>query len=86
MSGISRPLFLSPEEPIRLELTDGNPAFEVDGPVLRHLEPGAAIDVRLRRDAGLVVRFDAPAFQQRNRLKLSLLDLPLLPDELRELQ
>jgi NAD+ kinase len=86
MSGISRPIFLSPDEPIRLELRVGNPAFEVDGPVLRHLEPGDVIDVELRREAGLVVRFDAPAFQERNRLKLSLLDLPLLPDELRELR
>jgi NAD+ kinase len=85
-SGISRPLFLSPEEPIRLELIVGNPAFEIDGPVLRHLEPGDVIEVELRRDAGYVVRFDAPAFQQRNRLKLSLLDLPLLPQELRELR
>jgi NAD+ kinase len=85
MSGISRPLFLSPDEPIRLELNVGNPAFEVDGPVFRHLEPGDVIDVELRRAAGYVVRFDAPAFQQRNRLKLSLLDLPLLPQELREL-
>ena len=84
-SGISRPLFLSPEEPIRLELIVGNPALEIDGPVLRHLEPGDVIEVELRRDAGYVVRFDAPAFQQRTRLKLSLLDLPLLPQELREL-
>jgi NAD+ kinase len=86
MSGISRPVFLSPGEPVRLELTVGNPAFEVDGPVLRHLEPGDVIDVALRRDAGSVVRFDEAAFQQRNRLKLSLLDLPLLPEELRELR
>lgn len=86
MSGISRPVFLSPGEPVRLELIEGNPAFEVDGPVLRHLDPGDVIDVELRRDAGSVVRFDAPAFQQRNRLKLSLLDLPLLPEELRELR
>jgi NAD+ kinase len=85
MSGISRPLFLAPDESIRLELIEGSPAFEVDGPVQRHLEPGAVVDIVLRRDAGLVVRLDAPAFQQRNRLKLSLLDLPLLPEELREL-
>jgi NAD+ kinase len=85
-SGISRPLFLSPDEPIQLELIMGNPAFEVDGPVLRHLAPGDVIDVEMRCDAGSVVRFDAPAFQQRNRLKLSLLDLPLLPDELRDLR
>jgi NAD+ kinase len=85
-SGISRPLFLAPGEMVRLELMVGNPAFEVDGPVLRHLAPGDVIEVGLRRDAGSVVRFDARAFQQRNRLKLSLLDLPLLPDELRELR
>jgi NAD+ kinase len=83
-SGISRPLFLSPDEMVRLELIVGNPALEVDGPVLRHLAPGDVIEVTLRRDAGSVVRLDAPAFQQRNRLKLSLLDLPLLPDEMRE--
>jgi NAD+ kinase len=86
MSGISRPIFLSEDEPVRLELMVGNPAFEVDGPVHRHLEPGDVIDVELRRDAGSVVRLDAPAFQERNRLKLSLLDLPLLPEELRELR
>jgi NAD+ kinase len=85
-SGISRPIFLSPDEPVRLELIEGHPACEVDGRVLRHLGPGDVIDVELRRDAGSVVRFDAPAFQQRNRLKLSLLDLPLLPEELRELR
>jgi NAD+ kinase len=83
MNGISRPIFLSADEPVRLELIVGNPAFEVDGPVLRHLEPGDVIDVELRLDAGSVVRFDAPAFQQRNRLKLSLLDLPFLPEEMR---
>jgi NAD+ kinase len=86
MSGISRPIFLSEEEAVRLELIVGNPAFEVDGPVQRHLEPGDTIDVELRRDAGFVVRFDARAFQERNRLKLSLLDLPLLPEELRDLR
>jgi NAD+ kinase len=85
-SGISRPLFLAPDEMVRLELMVGHPAFEVDGPVVRHLAPGDVIEVTMRRDAGSVVRLDAPAFQQRNRLKLSLLDLPLLPEELRELR
>jgi NAD+ kinase len=85
MNGISRPLFLSPDESVRLELIEGNPAFEIDGPVLRHLGPGDVIEVTLRRDAGSVVRLDAAGFARRNRLKLSLLDLPLLPEELREL-
>jgi NAD+ kinase len=86
MAGISRPLFLCAQEELRLELRDtGRPALEVDGSVRDHLVPGDVIDVRWRNDAGLVVRLDPAAHQERQRLKLSLLDLPLLPDELREL-
>jgi NAD+ kinase len=86
-AGISRPLFLCPREELRLELLPdaGRPALEVDGAVRDRLGPGAVLDVRWRSDAGLVVRLDAAAHEQRQRLKLSLLDLPLLPDELREL-
>jgi NAD+ kinase len=86
-AGISRPLFLCPREELRLELLPdaGRPALEVDGTLRDRLGPGDAIDVRWRSDAGLVVRLDAEAHEQRQRLKLSLLDLPLLPDELREL-
>src|SRR5205085_212038 len=87
MSGISRPLLLGPAEELRVELLDaaGRPALEIDGDVRGHLGPGDTLDIRWRADAGFVVRFDAAAHQQRQRLKLSLLDLPLLPDELREL-
>ncbi|WCB94745.1 NAD kinase [Baekduia alba] len=87
MSGISRPLMLGPGEALRVELlaAAGRPALEVDGDVRGHLAPGDVVDVVFRPDAGFVVRFDAAAHQQRQRLKLSLLDLPLLPDELREL-
>jgi NAD+ kinase len=87
MSGISRPLFLGAAEGLRLELLEasGRPALEVDGEVVDHLAPGDVLEIRWRPDAGHVVRFDAEAHQQRQRLKLSLLDLPLLPDELREL-
>ena len=88
MSGISRPLFLCPAEQLRLELLEGSgrPALEIDGTVVDHLAPGDRLEVRWRAEAGLVVRLDAAAHQERQRLKLSLLDLPLLPDELRELQ
>jgi hypothetical protein len=34
---------------------------------------------------GQVVRLDSDRHQRRNQVKLSLLDLPFLPDELREL-
>ncbi|MFG3714455.1 NAD(+)/NADH kinase [Micromonospora sp. NPDC047730] len=87
MAGISRSLVLSPEERIRLELTpDSAPvAVEMDGLVIREAATEGAIDVSYRREAGLVVRLDPRRYQERNQLKLSLLDLPLLPDQLREL-
>jgi NAD+ kinase len=87
MAGISRSLVLSPEERIRLELTpDSAPvAVEMDGLVIREAATEGAIDVSYRREAGLVVRLDPHRYQERNQLKLSLLDLPLLPDQLREL-
>ncbi|HEY4094579.1 MAG TPA: NAD(+)/NADH kinase [Baekduia sp.] len=86
MAGISRPLFLAAAEELRLQLMDGggSPALEIDGAVREHLDPGEALEIRWRPDAGLVVRLDAAAHQERQRLKLSLLDLPLLPEELRE--
>ncbi|HWH94283.1 MAG TPA: NAD(+)/NADH kinase [Baekduia sp.] len=88
MSGISRPLVLAAAEELRLELLDrdGRPALEVDGAVREHLTAGDVLTIRWRADAGLVVRLDAAAHQERQRLKLSLLDLPLLPEELRELE
>jgi len=55
LSGISRPLFLAPDESVRLELIEGNPAFEVDGPVDRHLSAGEVIEVTLRRDGDRAV-------------------------------
>ncbi|MFC0509173.1 NAD(+)/NADH kinase [Micromonospora costi] len=87
MAGISRAVVLSPEEKIRLELTpDSGPvAVEVDGLVFREASTEGAVDISVRRDAGLVVRLDPRRYQERNQLKLSLMDLPLLPDQLREL-
>ena len=87
MSGISRPMVTSAEEPLRLTLLDGSgcPAIEADGTMLRRTEPGEAIDVRLVTGAGQVVRLDSDRYQRRNQVKLSLLDLPFLPEELREL-
>ena len=87
MSGISRPMVTSAEEPLRLTLLEGSgcPAIEADGTMLRRMEPGEVIDVRLALGAGQVVRLDQDLHQRRNQVKLSLLDLPFLPDELREL-
>jgi NAD+ kinase len=87
MAGISRPMVTAADEPIRLTLEEGSgcPAIEVDGTMLRRTEPGEALDVRLAVGCGQVVRLDTDRYQRRNQVKLSLLDLPFLPDELREL-
>ncbi|MFR9776421.1 NAD(+)/NADH kinase [Micromonospora sp. MS34] len=87
MAGISRSVVLSPDEAVHLELRpDSAPvAVEMDGLVIREAATEGAVHVRYVRDAGQVVRLDPRRHQERNQLKLSLLDLPLLPDQLREL-
>ncbi|MEV4489512.1 NAD(+)/NADH kinase [Micromonospora coxensis] len=87
MAGISRSVVLSPGETIHLELRpDSAPVtVEMDGLVIRDAATEGAVHVRYQRDAGLVVRLDPRRYQERNQLKLSLLDLPLLPEQLREL-
>ncbi|BCJ38016.1 NAD kinase [Actinocatenispora thailandica] len=87
MSGISRPLVLGAGERVEFSLLSdaGRPAIEADGLLLGDLEPGRTVRAELRRDAGLVVRLDVRRHRQRSQAKLSLLDLPLLPDQLREL-
>jgi NAD+ kinase len=87
MSGISRPMVTAAEEPIRLTLEAGSgcPAIELDGTMLRRTRPGEALDLRLEAACGQVVRLDRDRLARRNQVKLSLLDLPFLPEELREL-
>src|SRR4051794_40651077 len=87
MSGISHPVVISAEEPLELTLQEdgGRPAIEVDGTLHRRAEPGEDLGVRYRPDAGLVVRLDPERHRRRNQLKLSLLDLPFLPEEMRDL-
>ena len=87
MAGISRSVVLSPEETIRLDLRPGSGpvGVEMDGLIIQDAATEGAVQVRYRRDAGLVVRLDPRRYQERNQLKLSLLDLPLLPEQLREL-
>ena len=87
MTGISRPMVTAAGEPIQLTLQEsgGCPAIEVDGTMLRRTEPGETLDVRLAIGCGQVVRLDSDRHQRRNQVKLSLLDLPFLPQELREL-
>jgi NAD+ kinase len=85
VNGIARSLLLSPSEPLRLELTAGSPAVELDGVLGRRLQPGAVVEVSLRADAGRLVRIEGSRAAARSRVKLSLMDLPVLPQELVEL-
>ncbi|RZU74573.1 NAD+ kinase [Micromonospora kangleipakensis] len=87
MAGISRSVVLSPQERIRLELEPNSAAVavEMDGVIFKDAATEGWVDISYRRDAGRVVRFDPLRHQERNQLKLSLLDLPFLPDQLREL-
>ncbi|MEU7652885.1 NAD(+)/NADH kinase [Micromonospora taraxaci] len=87
MAGISRAVVLSPDEKIRLELQPNSSpvVVEMDGLVFRDAATEGTVDISYRRDAGLVVRFDPLRYQERNQLKMTLLDLPFLPEQLREL-
>ncbi|WP_432511652.1 NAD(+)/NADH kinase [Kineococcus sp. SYSU DK001] len=87
MSGIGRPIVLGVDEPVRLELLEksGPPVVEVDGIAAGELPPGSVIELRVERDAGHVIRLDSAGHGRRARVKLSLLDLPLLPEEMLEL-
>ncbi|WP_435822796.1 NAD(+)/NADH kinase [Micromonospora arborensis] len=87
MAGISRSVVLSADEKIRLELQPESSAVvvEMDGLVFRDAATEGAVDISYRRNAGLVVRLDPLRYQERNQLKMSLLDLPFLPDQLSEL-
>jgi NAD+ kinase len=85
LNGISRSLLLGPAERLQLELTGGAPAVEFDGVLAGRLRPGDVLDVTLRPDAGRLVRIEGSRAAARSRVKLSLLDLPVLPQELLEL-
>jgi NAD+ kinase len=87
ISGISRPAVISAAEPIGLALLEssGQPVLQVDGTIVRRMQPGESLEVRLRPRAGLLVRLDPTRYQRRSGVKLSLLDLPFLPEEMRDL-
>lgn len=87
-SGISRSVVVAPSERLELTLRPGTRdiAVEVDGLVATHLGAGAVVSVVEVPEAGRVIRLDAAEYGRRRQVKLSLLDLPLLPEELRALR
>lgn len=87
MAGIDRSVVLAAKERYRFDIAEGtkSAALEVDGLVVGEVATGAQLEVRLRKDAGTVIRLDAERHGRTGRVKLSLLDLPVRPDQLIEL-
>lgn len=87
MSGLSRPVVLADRERVDLELlaASSGVVLESDGVPMSTVGEDDRVGVQVQAAAGLVVRLDARHHARVNRVKLSLLDLPLRPDQLREL-
>jgi NAD+ kinase len=75
-STFNRAVFLSAQEPVRLELlsSSGQLAVEVDGLLAGVVDPGSTVDVFLCARAGRVIRLGGTTFYQRARRKLRLAD------------
>ncbi|WP_448638283.1 hypothetical protein [Geodermatophilus sp. URMC 63] len=84
MQGISRTVVLGGQDTLLLTISGGRPAVELDGVLTGRLQPGDDLAVSYRPDAGQLVRIEGSRSAARTRVKLSLLDLPYLPDELLE--
>ena len=85
MSGITRPIVLGGDETILLRAPGHETRLSLDGATVVTVAEGADMVVRMRPNATNVVRFDQDTHGARSRVKLSLLDLPLRPDQLVEL-
>lgn len=87
IAGIARSVVIGGDDVITLSPGDESDDVEVqyDGVPLGRLRRGEAVQVRLAPQAASVVRFDAEQHARRNRIVLSLRDLPLRPDQLLEL-
>ncbi|WP_426514016.1 NAD(+)/NADH kinase [Dactylosporangium sp. McL0621] len=87
MAGIARSVVLGAGDRVSFTVAEDSApiAVDVDGTAGAILHPGDRITTTLRRDAGEIVRFSAAEHASRSRVKLSLLDLPLRPDQLLEL-
>lgn len=87
MAGISRSVVMGPDDEIVLRVDPDGDRVEadVDGVPAGRVEPGRSVAIRPVREAARVVRLDSATHARRSGVRLSLLDLPLRPDQLREL-
>ena len=87
LAGISRALVLSVEDIVSLHVPhdSGGALLRLDGVPGRSVTGTAALDLTYVPEAGQVVRLDSALHARWSSVKLSLLDLPMRPDELLEL-
>ncbi|WP_431874862.1 NAD(+)/NADH kinase [Amycolatopsis sacchari] len=87
MAGVSRPIVLGPSDEVRLHVApdSATAGLEVDGTEAGSLAVDGVLTAHLLQDAARVVRLSAGEHASRSRVKLSLLDLPLRPDQLLDL-
>jgi NAD+ kinase len=86
ISGISRSVVLGAGDTVRLHVAEVPTVdLELDGVPWGSLGRGQDVTARLETEGGLVVRLDARRHAERNRVALSLLDLPLRHDQLLDL-
>src|SRR5262249_5039221 len=82
LSGISRPVVLGAEDRGCFTAAEDSTPAAIDAGVVGR---GDGLPATVRPEAGQVVRLSAGEYARRSRVKLSLLDLPLRPDQLLEL-
>lgn len=87
MAGISRTVIFGIDDRVCLVPLDApeEGLVIIDGTQSKGLPATERLTVKLRPDAATIVRLDPDRHAQWGRVKLSLLDLPLLPEQLREL-
>ncbi len=87
MAGIGRSVVLGAGDQIGLHIAEDSTrvAVDIDGTAAADLTPGGILTALLREDAAQVVRLAARTHDDRSRVKLSLLDLPLRRDQLLDL-
>jgi NAD+ kinase len=85
MAGISRPIVLGGDETVLLRAPGHETRLSLDGATILTVPAETDMVLRMRPNAANVVRFDQSTHGARARVKLSVLDLPLRPDQLVEL-
>ena len=86
MAGLERAIVLGGDDEVDLVLQapSSGVEVEVDGAAVATVEESDTVQVRVRRDAGRVVRLDALHHARASMVKLALLGLPLRSDRLTE--